>query len=279
MRLLVTGAAGMLGRAVVSACADGHEVAGVDLPDGDLTEPGVAAGLVRRHAPDWVVHAAAYTDVDGAEAEPERALAINAGATGHLARACREAGAGLLYVSTDYVFDGTAAGWDEDSPRRPLNRYGLSKARGEEEVEAAAGRWQIVRTSWLFGPGPRNFVLTVRRLLAERPRLRVVEDQVGCPTYAPDLARVLRFLVEREAAGVFHATNAGACSWFEFAREIARRSGADPGRIEPCASADRPTPAPRPACSVLRSRRLEELGCPARPPWPDALGRYLRLLA
>jgi dTDP-4-dehydrorhamnose reductase len=140
------------------------------------------------------------------------------------------------------------------------------------------GQWQIVRTSWLFGPGPRNFVLTIRRLLAERHELRVVEDQVGCPTYAPDLANILLFLVETRSPGFYHATNRGSCSWFAFAREIARQSGADPQRIRPCSTVEFPTPAKRPACSILRSRRLEALGYGPRPTWQDALARYLQWL-
>jgi len=135
-----------------------------------------------------------------------------------------------------------------------------------------------VRTSWLFGDGRVNFVKTIRRLLGERETLTVVDDQSGCPTYAEDLARVLGFLVTSGRRGIFHGTNAGACTWFEFAREIARRSGQDPERIGPCASDAFPRPARRPACSILRSRRLEEAGCPPRPPWQDALGRYLELL-
>ncbi len=280
MRVLVTGAAGMLGRAVVAAAAPRHAVAGVDLADGDLADPAVIARLLDRHAPDWVVHCAAYTDVDGAEADLDRALAANAVATGHLARACAAAGRGLTLVSTDYVFAGTnAAGYDEEAPRAPLGHYGATKALAEEAVEAAGGRWQIARTSWLFGPGPKNFVLAIRRALAEPAPLRVVADQRGCPSYAPDLAAVLVFLLENGTPGPYHATNRGACTWHEFAREIARREGHDPERVLPCATSDWPTPARRPACSVLRSRRLEALGCPPRPPWTDALDRYLAWLA
>ncbi len=279
MRLLVTGAGGMLGRAVVAAASGRHAVAAADLADGDLTEAGTAERLIAVHRPEWVVHTAGYTDVDRAESEREMALAVNAGATVALARACAEAGAGLTYISTDYVFDGAdPQGYDEGAARSPLNHYGVTKALGEEAVEASAGRWQIVRTSWLFGPGPKNFVLAIRRLLAARPELRVVDDQTGCPTYAPDLAEALVFLLERGATGIYHATNVGVCTWFAFAREIARQQGDDPGRICPIATAEYPTPARRPACSILRSRRLEALGAPPRPPWPDALGRYLRQL-
>ena len=280
MRILVTGAEGMLGRAVVAHLGAGHAVTGVDLADGDLTDRDVAARLVAGADPEWIVHCAAWTDVDGAESARDAALAANADATAHLAAVAAARGTGLTYVSTDYVFDGRGerGGYDEDDPRAPLNHYGLTKARGEEAVAAMPDRWQIVRTSWLFGDGPVNFVKTVRRLLGERETLDVVDDQTGCPTYAPDLARVLGFLVSVRRRGIFHGTNAGACTWHAFAREIARRCGCDPARVRPCGSEAFPRPAARPACSVLRSRRLEELGCPPRPPWQDALGRYLALL-
>lgn len=271
----------MLGEAVMRRLGDRHEVVGVDLPDGDLTDPAAAAGVVERADPRWVVHCAAWTDVDGAEQQRQEALAANAVATGHLANLCAARGAGLTYVSTDYVFDGRGehGGYDEDDPRAPLNHYGLSKARGEERVEALATPWQILRTSWLFGDGRVNFVKTILRLLAERETLQVVDDQVGCPTYAEDLALVVGFLVSSGGRGIFHGTNAGSCTWHAFAREIARRSGHDPARVHACTSDAFVRPAPRPACSVLRSRRLEEAGCPPRPAWPDALGRYLDLLA
>ena len=278
MKLLVTGAAGMLGRAVVDRCAQEHTAVGVDLVDGDLTDPATADHLLQRHAPDWLVHCAAYTDVDGAESAPELALAVNAEATGNLAAACRRTGAGLTYISTDYVFTGDADGYDEDAPRDPVNQYGQSKALGEQAVEALTEHqvpWQIVRTSWLFGAGPTNFVKTIRRLLSERERLQVVTDQRGCPTYATDLAELLCCLIRRRATGKFHGTNRGVCSWFEFAQAIAVASGADPGRIDPCATEVYPTPARRPVCSVLRDTRLAATGCQPLPSWQDGLRRYV----
>jgi len=276
--VLVTGAAGMLGRAVVERF--GAAAVGVDLPDGDLSDPEVVNRIFSAHNPDWVVHCAAFTDVDGAEAQRELAQAANATATGHLAYACQLSETGLTYVSTDYVFAGDDdAGYSEDAPRVPVNHYGATKAAGEAVVETLTTPWQIVRTSWLFGPGPNNFVRTIRRLLGEREMLRVVDDQRGSPTYTEDLAAVLHCLVRSRARGVYHATNAGVCSWFEFARAIAAESGADPARIEPCASAEFPTPARRPACSVLRDTRLAETGCAPAPSWSDALARYIAHLA
>ncbi|HRX50089.1 MAG TPA: dTDP-4-dehydrorhamnose reductase [Candidatus Krumholzibacteria bacterium] len=278
MRILITGAAGMLGRAVVAACAD-QDAVGVDLPDGDLTRPDDVDALLRVHRPAWVIHCAAYTDVDGAETARDIAWRANAEATALLADRCGALEIGLSAVSTDYVFAGDAAdGYHEDAPRAPLSHYGATKAAAELAVEAMGGRGQIVRTSWLFGPGPKNFVRTIRRLLRERDELRVVEDQRGCPTYAPDLARVLAYLAMDGTPGRYHATNAGVCTWFEFAREIAAREGHDPAKVRPCTSAEYPTPARRPACSVLHSRALEARGCPPRPDWRDALDRYLELL-
>jgi dTDP-4-dehydrorhamnose reductase len=276
VRILVTGAAGMLGRAVVACAAKGHDVVGVDLADGDLTDPATAPAFLAAHRPDHVIHCAAYTAVDRAESEPDLALRVNGDATRHLADGCRARGVPLAYVSTDYVFAGRdPAGYGEEDPREPINRYGVSKARGEEVVEDLAGAWQIVRTSWLFGDGPVNFVRTIRRLLRERDTIDVVADQRGSPTYADDLAALLVWLAGSGLRGRFHGTNAGVTTWYDFAREIARASGQDPARIRPCATADYPTPARRPACSILRDTHLAIAGAPPRPPWQDALRRYV----
>jgi dTDP-4-dehydrorhamnose reductase len=276
MHLLVTGAQGQLGRACCEAgTAAGLVVRGVDLAEGDLALAGVAADLLAAHRPDRVIHCAAYTAVDRAEQERDLALAGNGTATANLAAACTEAAVPLTYVSTDYVLAGTACeGYTEDAARQPVNWYGETKARGEEAVEKLAVPWQIVRTSWLFGRGPTNFVRTIRRLLRERSTLAVVDDQRGCPTYAPDLAVLLVDLAVMGAAGVFHGTNRGVCTWYEFAREIARLAGHDPDRVQPCTTADYPTPARRPACAVLQDTRLAGLGLAGLPPWQDALARY-----
>jgi len=268
----------MLGTAVVDRMGRDYPVTGVDLPDGDLTDPLAVETLFQSADPNWVVHCAAWTDVDGAEKSRDQALAVNAGATANLAEACRRSGAGLTYISTAYVFDGTGDGHDESGARKPINHYGLTKARGEEAVEVLDTPWQIVRTSWLFGDGQANFVKTMRRLLSEREILKVVNDQRGCPTYSEDLAEIVAFLVSGGHRGIFHGTNNGPCTWFDLARETARQVGCDPDRITPCPSSEYPTPAVRPACSVLRSSRLEEAGCPERPTWQSAVARYIELL-
>lgn len=280
MRILVTGSDGLLGRAVMARLGTQHDLAGVDLAQGDLTRSQDVGRIFADTQPDWVVHCAAFTDVDGAETQRDLAMAVNGDATALVAEACGRCGAGLSYISTDYVFNGRgpATGYTEADPRDPVNHYGLTKARGEEAVEALESPWQIVRTSWLFGDGPVNFPRTIVRLLGERDKLQVVDDQRGCPTYAPDLAEILAFLVSRGSRGIFHGTNAGPCTWFDVAREVARCTGADPDRIAPCPSSAYPTPAVRPANSVLASRRLEEAGCPDRPSWQAALGRYLESL-
>lgn len=278
MKILVTGSEGMLGRTVVRNLAADHEMSGIDLADGDLTEATVAADIIASFEPDWVIHCAAWTDVDGAETSPEQAMAVNAQATENVVRACDRLAAGLCFISTDYVFDGKGEGFGEDDPRHPVNHYGLTKARGEDAVMSMGGPWQILRTSWLFGDGPKNFVKTVRRLLDEREQLRVVDDQFGCPTYAEDLAKVIGFLVSGGHRGIFHGTNAGTTTWFELARRIAAECGLDPRRIVPCPSSEYPTPAVRPACSVLHSTRLEAVGCPPRPAWPEGVVRYLDFL-
>lgn len=280
MRILVTGAQGQLGRACLQAfISAGHEAVGVDLPEGDLAAAGVAGGLVARARCDRVIHCAAYTAVDRAEAERDAAFAGNATATTLLAEACQAQGTALTHLSTDYVFPGTdPAGYAEDAPRDPVNWYGETKARAEEAVERLTVPWQILRTSWLFGHGPANFVLTIRRLLREGRTLSVVDDQRGSPTYTVDLAALLCRLAVAGTTGIVHGTNAGHGTWFDFAREIARQSGQDAERIAPCATADYPTPARRPACSILRDNRLAGLGVAPAPDWRGALARYLAWL-
>ncbi len=279
MKILVTGCAGMLGAAVMARLSAAHDLVGIDLADGDLTDKSVVDRLLDRHLPERVLHCAAWTNVDGAESAQAESMAANGEATGHLAAACQRLAAPLTLISTDYVFDGRVGqGYVEDGSRDPVNHYGLTKARAEEYVEQMTTPWQIVRTSWLFGDGKVNFIKIIRRLLSERETLRVVDDQEGCPTYVDDLAAVLAFLMDSEQVGVFHATNEGATTWHTLAQEVARCVGADPGRIHACPSSEYPTPAVRPANSVLLSKRLEEAGCPARPTWQDAVARYVARL-
>lgn len=275
MRLLVTGSRGQLGRALEgAAAARGHAVVGVDLPELDVTDRAAVVELVARVRPEAIVNCAAFTAVDAAEAREATALAVNATAVGHLAQAANAAGATLVQVSTDYVFDGNGSRpYLEDDPTGPLSAYGRTKLAGEREA-AKAHRVVIARTSWLFGEG-ENFVEAIRRQLAAGKReLRVVDDQIGCPTYAVDLAVALLKLLERGALGCVHVANAGATTWFGFAREIAGQLRADVV-IVPVATAEMPRPAARPRSSVLDTGRLVGLLGAPLPPWQDALSRYL----
>ena len=232
-----------------------------------------AAGL-----PPVVINAAAHTAVDRAESEPERAAEINARGAERLAAACAEHDVPLLHVSTDYVFSGTAqAPYEPDDPTEPRTVYGRTKLDGERAVLASGARAWVVRTAWVYGAGGANFVKTMARLESERPELSVVDDQVGAPTWAADLADGLVALAGAVAAGsgperrVLHRTNAGRTSWFEFARAVFAELGADPQRVRPCSSAEFPRPAPRPACSVLSGAAWAAEGfAPARG-WREAL--------
>jgi dTDP-4-dehydrorhamnose reductase len=271
MRLLVTGAAGMLGTEVVAAA--GHDVVGLARADLDITDPEAVRAAVRDARPDAVVNCAAYTDVDGAEADEAAATAINGDGAGHVAAAAAEAGAHVVYISTDYVFAGDATEpYPEDAPTGPGTAYGRSKLKGEQLVaQAAPDGHAIVRTSWLFGPHGQNFVDTMLRLGAGRDELSVVDDQVGCPTYAGHLAAALLQIAERRTQGVIHAAGAGACTWFDLARATFERAHL-PVTVHPCTTADFPRPAPRPAYSVLGSTRRD---APVLPPWQDGLAAHL----
>ena len=274
MRILVTGAFGMLGRRLCEECRRrGHLLLPHDLPRFQLERPEDAAALLAADHPDQVIHAAALTDVDGCEARAEEALLINGIASGVLARAAERLGARFLYISSDYVFDGRKAGaYLEDDPCAPLSAYGRSKLRGELETQAWGAT--VVRLSWSFGPEGRNFAATIARKLLDGESLKVVDDQRGAPTYTRDSAAAILDVAEKRAEGIYHCCNAGQTSWFGFAREITRLMGQAPERIAPCSSAEFPRPAPRPANSLLGGRRLAELRGPL-PAWEDALARYL----
>jgi dTDP-4-dehydrorhamnose reductase len=273
MRLLVTGAAGMLGRDVVAAAGDaGHEVVALARADLDITDADAVRSAVLAARPDAVINCAAWTDVDGAEAAEEEATAVNGAGAGHLAIAAVGAHALLVHVSSDYVFDGGATEpYREDAPTGPRSAYGRSKLAGEQAVAAAGGRSAIVRSAWVFGPHGRNFVDTMRRLGAEREEIAVVDDQVGCPTYTGHLAPALVEVAERGATGVLHLVGAGRCTWFDLAVATFEETGAS-CRVRRQSSADLGRPAPRPAFSVLGSSRDD---APVLPAWRDGLRAHL----
>ncbi len=270
----IVGAAGMLGRELVPLCRERlpeAEVSALDLPEFDITDAEAVEAALRRTRPQLVINAAAYTDVDGCESHELEARAVNASGPANLARACRAHGARLVHVSTDFVFDGRKRSpYEPDDPVHPLSAYGRTKAEGEELVRAVLPDHVIVRTSWLFGPHGRNFVKTILRLSAERDELQVVDDQVGCPTYAPDLAAALLALALGGHTGTVHFCNDGACSWHGFASEIVRLAG-HTARVRPITSAQLSRPAVRPAYSVLSTQSFRQAAGIAPRPWQEAL--------
>jgi dTDP-4-dehydrorhamnose reductase len=273
MRLLVTGAAGMLGREVCElAAARGHAVTGLARAELDVTDAAAVSAAVAGAAPEAVVNCAAWTDVDGAEAAEAAATAINGDGAGHVAAAAADAGALCVHVSSDYVFDGAAGdGYVEDDPTGPIGAYGRSKLAGERAVLAAGGDALVVRSSWLFGRHGHNFVATMLRVGAERDAVTVVDDQVGCPTWTGHLALGLLDAAERRLTGVLHLAGAGACSWFELAQATFAAAGIE-CEVHPQSTAELGRPAPRPANSVLRSART---GVPVLPDWREGLAGYL----
>jgi dTDP-4-dehydrorhamnose reductase len=273
MRLLVTGAAGMLGRDVVAAANDaGHEVVALARADLDITDAAAVRAAVLDARPGAVVNCAAWTDVDGAEADEPAATAVNGDGAGRVAAAAAEAGALLVHVSSDYVFDGDAGEpYPENAPTGPRSAYGRSKLAGEHAVAAAGGRSAIVRSSWLFGPHGRNFVDTMRRVGAERDEVAVVDDQIGCPTYTGHLAPALVTIAERGPTGVLHVAGDGRCSWFDLAVATFAKAGID-CRVRPQGTAELGRPAPRPAFSALASTRSD---APVLPDWREGLRAHL----
>jgi len=257
---------------VATAERAGHEVAGVDLPDVDITDAAGTERVVAEHAPDVVVNCAAFTDVDGAEEREDVAKRVNGGGAGNVASAARAAGARVVYLSTDYVFDGEKrTPYLESDPTGPRTAYGRTKLAGEWLTASGNPEYVVARTAWLFGANGKNFVDTMLRLGADLGELKVVHDQVGCPTWTGHLAEALVDLAGRQETGVFHTAGAGTCSWYEFAVEIFRQAGMDDVSVTPVTTAEFPRPAPRPAYSVLASER----GAPALPDWREGLRGYL----
>jgi dTDP-4-dehydrorhamnose reductase len=279
VRLLVTGARGMLGQAVVQAgTARRHEVDARGRDGLDLTDADAVGRALSVAAPDVVVNCAAWTDVDGAETAEDDAHAINADGAGNLARACAASGAFLVHVSTDYVFDGSSKrgeAWVESDPVAPLGAYGRTKLDGERQVLASGAEHAIVRTAWVFGPGGGNFVDTMRRLAAERDELQVVADQVGCPTFTGHLADALLTIADRRIHGIQHVAGGGACSWFDLALATFEATGARV-RVTPVTTEAFPRPAARPAWSVLGSERPDAVRLPD---WREGLRAHLAATA
>lgn len=282
MRVLVTGARGMLGQALTPRLAARHETLGCDIAEFDITDAAVTRAAIAAFAPNVVVHCAAMTQVDRCESEADLAFRVNGEGTRHVAEAAAAAGAGLIYLSTDFVFDGAKPEpYLEDDPPAPISVYGASKLAGETAARAAGGAHAIVRTSWVFGPGGPNFVETMLRLAARRrenpasPPLRVVGDQVGAPTYTLDLADALVALVGSGRTGIFHVTNSGSCSWHEYACTVLRMAGQGDTPVERISSAEWSAPARRPAQSRLANAAWARAGFAPLRSWQDALAHYL----
>ena len=294
MRVLVTGAGGQLGHDVAQVLAGttpaggrppasatplATEVLAADHRRLDVADRAGVLSVFEALRPDVVVHCGAWTAVDACESDPERAFSVNAVGTRNVAEAARRHGSHVVYVSTDYVFDGTSerpyVEWDRPNP---LSVYGRSKLGGEMELDPSA---TIVRTSWVCGFRGANMARTVLRLAGGTGPLRFVDDQRGSPTFTADLAGALVTLGRERLPGMFHLTNDGVTSWFDFARAVLEAAGEDPGRVEPIATADLdpPRPAPRPANSALDNQAWRALGMPCLPAWQDGLERLVRALA
>jgi dTDP-4-dehydrorhamnose reductase len=276
MRIAITGHNGQLGRQLRDVFAS-HEILLLDLPDSDITDPGMSRAIAAWR-PDLVVHAAAYTDVDGCEGNPEQAFLVNAVGTQNVALGAQQAGAALLYVSTNEVFDGRRRDlyreWDQVNP---MSVYARSKAAGEQIVRDLLERLYIVRVAWLFGPGGVNFVTKILAAAERGGALRVSADEFGNPTYAPDAAAAIARLAASGHYGIYHLTNAGFCSRYEFAGEILRLAGRPNLPIAPILSAEWPRPSQPPLHAVLANTNAAALGIALRS-WREALAEYVGLL-
>ncbi len=276
MKVLILGAGGQLGTELARVCSKlGDEVVTAAKDEIDIVDGARLRDVVRAQRPTVVFNAAAYTAVDRAESEPDRAELVNGRAVGRLAEVCRDLVVPVVHFSTDYVFDGTATSpIPEDAPTSPLSAYGLSKLHGEQALLKSGADSYLVRTSWVYGAAGPNFVRTVLRVTREKGEMAVVDDQEGAPTWAGDLAVATRRLVEVGPPGVYHLTNSGQCTWFEVAVAVVRLAGIS-AEVRPIRTADYPTAAKRPAYSVLANQRWAALGEPPLRPWHEALEEFV----
>ena len=278
MKILITGSKGQLGHDLMNELEKrGIEYIGVDVEEMDITDADACRRVITEAAPDAVIHCAAYTAVDAAEDNVELCRKINAEGTKNIAEVCRDLDIKMMYISTDYVFDGEGTRpWEPDDHREPLNIYGLTKYEGEVYIERLVKKFFTVRIAWVFGVNGKNFIKTMLRLGKERGAVSVVDDQIGSPTYTYDLARLLVDMIQTEEYGRYHATNEGLCSWYEFACEIFRQAGMDEVTVTPVDSSQFPAKAKRPKNSRMDRSKLVEKGFTPLPTWQDALGRYLK---
>lgn len=279
MRVLVTGVKGQLGYDVMNELAKrGYEGVGVDVDEMDITDARKVDEVITKAQVDKVVHCAAYTAVDAAEDNVELCRRVNAEGTENIAKVCKRLDLPMVYLSTDYVFDGEGERpWEPDDERDPLNVYGQTKYEGELAVERNLDKYFIVRIAWVFGVNGKNFIKTMLNLAQNHDTITVVDDQVGSPTYTYDLARLLVDMIETEKYGRYHATNEGLCTWYEFAKEIFRQAGVNV-KVVPVTSEQFQAKAKRPHNSRMNKDKLEAMGFQRLPSWQDALSRYLKII-
>jgi len=277
--LLVVGAKGMLGRVlmgILHSSFSKDEIIGWDIEEMDIQKEDESVAKIEKLGPEIVIHIAAYTDVDGCELDKEKAFAVNAEGTKHVALAASKCRAKMVYLSTDYVFDGEKGEpyLESDSPH-PLNVYGHSKLKGEQYVQEWVKDSLIIRTQWLYGPFGKNFVASILQQAREKSALSIVNDQIGSPTYSADLAKAISELIQFDARGIFHVTNSDLCTWYTFGKAILELSGVNRVRVLPISSKVLGRPAARPSYSVLNCQKLKkEIGLTMRP-WSEALKDYL----
>ncbi|NRF96233.1 dTDP-4-dehydrorhamnose reductase [Paenibacillus frigoriresistens] len=278
MRIVVTGANGQLGQDVVKLLGAKHEVHGFGREQLDITDESQCLEILKTLKPDVIIHSAAYTAVDLAETEEAIAYRVNADGTKNLAEAAESIGAKFCYISTDYVFDGTAANaYRENDFTNPQSVYGKSKRAGEQLVESLSSKYFIVRTSWVYGIYGANFVKTMLNLAKTRDSLKVVSDQFGSPTYTVDLAIFLEKLIQTDLYGIYHASNSGVCSWYDFAFAIFEESGIKI-KVDPCSTEEFSRPAPRPRNSAMEHEAIRANGFEDLRPWREGLRAFLKEL-
>lgn len=280
MKVLVTGIGGQLGYDVMRELKKrGLEVVGTGREEMDITDAAQVREVLRACAPDAVIHCSAYTAVDRAEDEKELAYRVNVEGTKNIAEVCAELDCVMMYISTDFVFSGEGERpWEPEDEAGPLSVYGRSKYEGEKEVKSRLDKCFIVRISWTFGINGNNFVKTMLRIGKENGAVRVVDDQVGSPTYTRDLAVLLADMIQSGQYGEYHASNEGFCSWYEFAKEIFQEAGMDEVQVTPISSDEFPAKAKRPFNSRMSKEKLVKKGFNRLPPWQDALNRYMQEL-
>jgi len=270
----------MLGYALSATLSQRHKLTCLDLPELDITDSYAVKYLALTHPPDLIINAAAYTDVDGCETNSAQAFAVNGLGPRNLAVVCNELNIPLVHISTDYVFDGTGdtpyKEWDKPDPQ---SVYGKSKLLGEQYVRELINKHYIIRTSWLYGDNGKNFVATMLRLAQERDEIGVVNDQAGSPTYTADLAEAISVLIKEPAYGIYHITNSGTCSWYEFTLEIFKQAGIEGVKVNPITTKEINRPAPRPAYSVMDNYIWRLQGKQPLRHYQEALADYLKSVA